>query len=489
MAHGRDILLNARLNKGTAFTEHEREALGLMGLLPDGVSAPADQLLRVKRQMQQCTTDLDKYVYLSELADHNERLFFTMLRSDPAGLMPLVYTPTVGEACQKFGHIMRRPRGLYVGLNRKGRIRQVLENWPEDDVRFIVVTDGERILGLGDQGVCGMGIPIGKLALYSAFGGVPPEAALPVTLDVGTNNEAFLEDPLYPGLRQRRITGPEYDAFVEEFVMAVQQVFPRCCIQFEDFTNKTAIPLLQRYRDRVCCFNDDIQGTAAVAVAGMLGACRIRGDRLRDHRIVFYGAGSAAIGIADLCCLQMTREGLSMAEARTRCFLMNSKGLVTADSPGLSEHQQPYAHANPSMRDRGREHRGGRVHAGGDPGDGAPERAAGHLSLLEPHLEERVHCEGGHRALRGPRHLRQWQSVPAAASRGQAVRAWAGQQCLHLSRGGSGGVRDAGQPRDRRHVPARRGKSGRAGDRRGSARGADLSAGGRDPRDAGEGRP
>ncbi|MCE2874948.1 MAG: NAD-dependent malic enzyme [Planctomycetaceae bacterium] len=351
MAHGRDILLNARLNKGTAFTEHEREALGLMGLLPDGVSAPADQLLRVKRQMQQCTTDLDKYVYLSELADHNERLFFTMLRSDPAGLMPLVYTPTVGEACQKFGHIMRRPRGLYVGLNRKGRIRQVLENWPEDDVRFIVVTDGERILGLGDQGVCGMGIPIGKLALYSAFGGVPPEAALPVTLDVGTNNEAFLEDPLYPGLRQRRITGPEYDAFVEEFVMAVQQVFPRCCIQFEDFTNKTAIPLLQRYRERVCCFNDDIQGTAAVAVAGMLGACRIRGDRLRDHRIVFYGAGSAAIGIADLCCLQMTREGLSMAEARARCFLMNSKGLVTADSPGLSEHQQPYAHANPPMRE------------------------------------------------------------------------------------------------------------------------------------------
>lgn len=351
MAHGRDILLNARLNKGTAFTEHEREALGLMGLLPDGVSTPADQLLRVKRQMQQCTTDLDKYVYLSELADHNERLFFTMLRSDPAGLMPLVYTPTVGEACQKFGHIMRRPRGLYVGLNRRGRIRQVLENWPEDDVRFIVVTDGERILGLGDQGVCGMGIPIGKLALYSAFGGVPPEATLPVTLDVGTNNEAFLEDPLYPGLRQRRITGPEYDAFVEEFVMAVQQVFPRCCIQFEDFTNKTAIPLLQRYRERVCCFNDDIQGTAAVAVAGMLGACRIRGDRLRDHRIVFYGAGSAAIGIADLCCLQMTREGLSMAEARARCFLMNSKGLVTADSPGLSEHQQPYAHANPPMRE------------------------------------------------------------------------------------------------------------------------------------------
>ena len=349
MAHGRDILNNARLNKGTAFSEHEREALGLLGLLPDGVSTPEHQMLRVKQQLQSCTTDLDKYVYLNELSDINERLFFRLLRSEPASLMPLVYTPTVGEACQKFGHILRRPRGLYIGLNRKGNIRRVLENWPEQDVRFIVVTDGERILGLGDQGVCGMGIPIGKLALYSAFGGVPPEVTLPVTLDVGTNNEAFLEDPLYPGLRQRRVTGPEYDAFVEEFVEAVQQVFPRCCIQFEDFTNRTAIPLLQRYRDRVCCFNDDIQGTAAVAVAGMLGACRIRGDRLRDHRIVFYGAGSAAIGIADLCCLQMTREGLPMAEARQRCFLMNSKGLVTPASAGLSEHQTPYAHPNSPM--------------------------------------------------------------------------------------------------------------------------------------------
>jgi malate dehydrogenase (oxaloacetate-decarboxylating)(NADP+) len=348
--HGRDILNNPRLNKGTAFTDQERDALGLQGLLPDGVASPEAQVLRVRRQLQQCTTDLDKYVYLNELADHNERLFYRLLRQEPAELMPLVYTPTVGEACQKFGHILRRPRGLYVGLNRRGQIRKVLENWPEEDVRLIVVTDGERILGLGDQGVCGMGIPIGKLALYSAFGGVPPHCTLPVTLDVGTNNEAFLEDPLYPGLRHRRVSGPEYDDVVEEFVQAVQQVFPRCCIQFEDFTNRTAIPLLDRYRDRVCCFNDDIQGTAAVAVAGMLGACRIRGDRLRDHRIVFYGAGSAAIGIADLCCLQMTREGSSMAEARARCFLMNSKGLVTPQTPGLTEHQQPYAHANPPMR-------------------------------------------------------------------------------------------------------------------------------------------
>ncbi len=351
MAQGRDILNNARLNKGTGFTEAERDALGLVGLLPDGVASQSDQMLRVRRQLQQCTTDLDKYVYLNELADHNERLFYTLLRSETAEMMPLVYTPTVGEACQKFGHILRRPRGLYIGLPRKGRIRDVLRNWPEQDVRFIVVTDGERILGLGDQGVCGMGIPIGKLSLYSACGGVPPEVTLPVTLDVGTNNEAFLNDPLYPGLRQRRITGAKYDAFVDEFVMAVQEVFPRCCIQFEDFTNKTAIPLLMRYRERVCCFNDDIQGTAAVAVAGMMGASRIRGDRLRDHRIVFYGAGSAAIGIADLCCLQMTHEGLTLKEAQSRCFLMNSKGLVTTTTAGLTEYQKPYVHEHPPMRE------------------------------------------------------------------------------------------------------------------------------------------
>jgi len=351
MIHGRDILNNPRLNKGTAFTESERESLGLLGLLPDGVSGINDQLLRAKKQLHQCTTDLDKYVYLHELGDCNERLFYTLLRQEPAELMPIVYTPTVGEACQKFGHIMRRSRGLYISLKRKGQIREVLRNWPETDVRFIVVTDGERILGLGDQGVCGMGIPIGKLSLYAACGGVPPHVALPVTLDVGTNNEAFLEDPLYPGLRQRRISGTEYDEFVDEFVQAVQQVFPRCCIQFEDFTNKTAIPLLERYRDQVCCFNDDIQGTAAVAVAGMMGACRIRGDRLRDHRMVFFGAGSAAIGIADLCVLHMTREGLSEAQARGQCFLINSKGLVTTESVGISAHQRRYAHANPAMKD------------------------------------------------------------------------------------------------------------------------------------------
>ncbi len=348
---GRTLLLDPRLNKATAFTEAEREKLGLIGLLPDGIETSATHIQRVNTQLGHCTSQLEKYVYLSELADRNERLFYMLLRAEPEILMPIVYTPTVGEACQQFGHIMRRPRGLYVSLKRRGKIKDVLRNWPERDVRFIVVTDGERILGLGDQGVCGMGIPIGKLALYAGLGGVPPNVTLPVTLDVGTNNETFLEDPLYPGMRQRRITGDEYTSFVDEFVDAVQKVFPHCCIQFEDFTNKTAIPLLERHRNRVCCFNDDIQGTAAVAVAGLFGACRIMKNKVRDQRVLFYGAGSAAIGIAELCVLQMTREGLPEAEALKRCFLMNSKGLVTAESAGLSDQQRRFAHANPATKD------------------------------------------------------------------------------------------------------------------------------------------
>jgi malate dehydrogenase (oxaloacetate-decarboxylating)(NADP+) len=246
---------------------------------------------------------------------------------------------------------MRRPKGLYVSTRRKGRIREVLRNWPERDVRFIVVTDGERILGLGDLGVCGMGIPIGKLALYTACAGVPPQHTLPVMLDVGTNNEAFLEDPLYPGLRMRRAEGAEYDAFLDEFVEAVQEVFPKCCIQFEDFTNRTAMPLLARYRERVCCFNDDIQGTASVAVAGLFGANRILGKRLRDHTYLFFGAGSAAVGIADLVCQQMAREGLSDAEAHARCRLVNSRGLVTSETTGLSEFQLPFAHPHAPIKD------------------------------------------------------------------------------------------------------------------------------------------
>ena len=292
-----EILYNPRLNKGTAFTEAERELLGLTGLFPDAVEDAATQQRRALMQLGMRANDLERYVFLSELQDRNERLFYQLLRADPARHMPIVYTPTVGEACQKFGHIMRRPKGLYVSLRHRGRVADILRNWPVADVRIICVTDGERILGLGDLGVCGMGIPVGKLALYTAVGGVHPARCMPVVLDVGTNNAAFLEDPLYPGLRQQRARGAEFDAFVEEFVQAVQEVYPKSCIQFEDFHNTTAIPLLARYRDRVCCFNDDIQGTASIAVAGLFAACRALGNTLADHRYLFFGAGSAATGI------------------------------------------------------------------------------------------------------------------------------------------------------------------------------------------------
>ncbi|MFM1936920.1 MAG: hypothetical protein RI990_1879, partial [Planctomycetota bacterium] len=346
-----ELLYNPRLNKGTAFSEEERERHGLVGLLPDAVEGVEVQLERQRAQLARKPTALDRYIFLAELQDRNERLFYQLLTSAPAEFMPIVYTPTVGEACQHYGHIMRRPKGLYVSMQRKGRIREVLRNWPESDVRFIVVTDGERILGLGDLGVCGMGIPIGKLALYTACAGVPPQCTLPVMLDVGTNNQAFLEDPLYPGMRRPRAEGAEYDAFVDEFVEAVQEVFPRCCIQFEDFTNRTAMPILARYRDRICCFNDDIQGTASVAVAGLFGANRILNKQLRDHTYLFFGAGSAAVGIADLACQQMVREGLSDAEAHAKCWLVNSRGLVTADTTGLSEFQRPFAHAHAPVTD------------------------------------------------------------------------------------------------------------------------------------------
>ena len=337
-----EILYNPRLNKGTAFSEAERELLGLTGLFPDAVEDSAIQQQRALMQLSMRANDLERYVFLSELQDRNERLFYQLLRADPARHMPIVYTPTVGEACQKFGHIMRRPKGLYVSLRHRGRVADILRNWPEADVRIICVTDGERILGLGDLGICGMGIPVGKLALYTAVGGVHPGRCMPVVLDVGTNNEAFLRDPLYPGLRQPRVRGEEFDALVEEFVQAVQEVYPKCCIQFEDFHNTTAIPLLARYRDRVCCFNDDIQGTASIAVAGLFAACRALGNTLADHRYLFFGAGGAATGIADLVVQAMKARGTSDADARARIWLMNSKGLVVHGNPGIQPHQVPF---------------------------------------------------------------------------------------------------------------------------------------------------
>ena len=348
---GVDILRDPRLNKMTCFSEEEREALGLMGLVPEGMDTETTQVERVLYQLSRKPTDLGKYIYLTALLDNDETLFFRVLMSDPARFMPLVYTPTVGEACQEFGHILRRPRGLYLSITRRNRFREILRNWPERDVRIIVVTDGERILGLGDLGANGMGIPIGKLALYTACAGVPPQVTMPILLDAGTNNESLLNDPLYLGVRQPRMRGDEYDAMVEDFVAAVQDVYPKCCIQFEDFANIHSVPILARYRHRVCCFNDDIQGTAAVAVAGIFGALRILKNRMADQTFLILGAGSAGTGIADLLTKTMMQEGVPEAVARAHCWLFDSKGVVVSSRTGLADFKKPYAHDHAPVPD------------------------------------------------------------------------------------------------------------------------------------------
>jgi malate dehydrogenase (oxaloacetate-decarboxylating)(NADP+) len=348
---GADLLHDPRRNKSTAFTAAEREALGLLGLLPEGIDDLETQQRRALAQLEAKTTDLERYIYLSQLQDTDETLFYSVVMSDAARFLPIVYTPTVGEACQKFGHIIRRPRGLYLSLKRKGRLREILRNWPERDVRCIVVTSGERILGLGDLGANGMGIPIGKLALYTAAGGVPPQYTLPVVIDAGTNNEELLGDPLYLGLRRMRCPDDELDAFVDEFVSAVQAEFPRCLIQFEDWAGGDAIRLLGRYRDRVCCFNDDIQGTAAVALAGLLGALRITGTPLRSQRFLILGAGSAAIGVAELLVKAMSTDGLPLDEARSGVALFDRQGLVTADRAVMHDYQRPFAQRHAPVTD------------------------------------------------------------------------------------------------------------------------------------------
>jgi malate dehydrogenase (oxaloacetate-decarboxylating)(NADP+) len=348
--NGVSVLRDPRLNKSTAFTESEREGLGLVGLVPEGIDSEDTQIQRALLQLGQKPTDLEKYIYLSQLQDIDETLFYRLLMSDPASFLPLVYTPTVGEACLKFGHIIRRPKGLYISMKRKGRIREVLRNWPERDVRFIVVTSGERILGLGDLGANGMGIPIGKLALYTACAGVPPQFTLPIVIDCGTNNEALLRDPLYLGLRQTRPPISQLDELVEEFVTAVEQEFPNCCIQFEDWAGPDAVRLLARYRDRTCCFNDDMQGTAAVALAGLLGALRITGGKLTEQTFLFLGAGSAGIGIADLLTESLTLEGMSPENARARTWLFDVKGLIESSRNDLADFQKPYAHSHAPVK-------------------------------------------------------------------------------------------------------------------------------------------
>ena len=287
-------------------------------------------------------------MYLADLQDRNETLYYRLLISDPATYLPIIYDPTVGEACLKFDHIFRKTRGIYLSLTDKGKIKSILQQWPEKDVRFIVITDGERILGLGDLGTNGMGIPIGKLALYTAVAGVPPQYQLPVHLDVGTNTPGLLNDPFYMGLRQPRTGGAEYLALVDEFVQAVQELFPLCCIQFEDFANYHAVSLLERYREKVCMFNDDIQGTGSVTVAGFYSAEHYTGKKISEHAILFLGAGSAARGIADMLCYAMKQEGLTDEQARVRCWMFNTKGLVVKGREQLDVFKQPYAHEHPA---------------------------------------------------------------------------------------------------------------------------------------------
>jgi malate dehydrogenase (oxaloacetate-decarboxylating)(NADP+) len=339
---GLALLHDPRLNKGTAFTQEERRKYGLQGLLPPAVSTVELQIARRHDEIANLADDLQKFLVLSDMQARNERLFYAVLMSDPATYMPLVYTPTVGEACQKFGHIFRSPRGMYLPISERGQIRDILNNWPEKDVRFIVVTDGERILGLGDLGAGGMGIPIGKLSLYTACAGVPPQYCLPVVLDVGTNNHQLLDDPLYLGLRQQRVRGEEYQEFVDEFVGAVQALYPKCCIQWEDFANFNAVPILERYRNKICTYNDDIQGTAGIAVAGILAALRITKQKLTDQRFLFLGGGSAGTGIAELISQAMAMEGMDLSEARSRNALFEVNGLIVSSRTDLADFQKPF---------------------------------------------------------------------------------------------------------------------------------------------------
>lgn len=348
---GVDMLRDPVLNKDAAFTEEEREILGLRGLLPARVQTMEEQVLRVLENFRKKPTDIEKYIFMIGLQNRSRTLFYRVVLDYIEEMMPIIYTPTVGQACLEYGHIFRRPRGIFISAKDRGRMPELLGNWPYKDIRIIVVTDGERILGLGDLGADGMGIPVGKLALYTACAGIHPSHSLPVTLDVGTENEDLLNDPMYIGLKQRRLRGAAYDDFIEEFIVAVTEVFPRTLVQFEDFGNLNAFRLLERYRERLCTFNDDIQGTAAVALAGLYSALRIKGGKLQDQKFLIVGAGEAGIGIAELTVAALMDEGLTVAEAGERCWFVDSKGLVVKSRGDLTGRKLRYAHDHESIYD------------------------------------------------------------------------------------------------------------------------------------------
>jgi malate dehydrogenase (oxaloacetate-decarboxylating)(NADP+) len=341
---GFDVLRDKTLNRSIAFNRKERSRLGLRGLLPHLVSTEAEMVNRVMENLARLPRDIDRYMQLSALQERNERLFYQTVLQRVERILPLIYTPTVGEACRAFSHIAREPKGLFITPDDRGHIRRILDNWPARNVRVIVVTDGQRILGLGDLGANGMGIPVGKLALYTACAGIPPEVCLPVTLDVGTNNDDLLNDVLYLGYPRRRLEGKPYFDLVDEFVSAVQSRYPDALIQFEDFLTPNAYALLNKYRDRVLCFNDDIQGTAAVALAGVYSSTRITGVPFKDLRIMFLGAGSAATGIADLLSAAFIADSLDPEEARRHLWFVDVNGLVVKARTDLMAHNLPYAH-------------------------------------------------------------------------------------------------------------------------------------------------
>ncbi len=341
---GYELLLHPRLNKGTAFTEAERDTFVLHGLLPPHIGTLEDQRERRKKVLDAETTNFAKYSLMRDLQDTTEVLFYSLIEHHMEELLPIVYTPAVGEGCQRFSEIWRKPRGLFISYPNKHRIEQMIADARYDEIRCIVVSDGERILGLGDQGAGGMGIPIGKMALYTALGGIPPEHCLPVLLDVGTDNEFLLNDPIYVGWQHKRVRGHEYDEFVEAFVSAVERRWPHILLQWEDFAGTNALQLLDRYRNRLCTFNDDVQGTAAVTTATLLAAVNATGIPLKEQTIAMFGSGSAGIGIVGLLVAAMKEEGLTEEQARKRIYSFNRYGLLVEGARGIRPSQTPLLH-------------------------------------------------------------------------------------------------------------------------------------------------